>query len=418
MRVLVVGSGSREHALGARFALEGHTVVTAPGNAGTARVGRNLAVPANDVEGLVAAAKAEQVDLVVVGPEVPLVLGLVDALQVVGIPAFGPTRAAARLEGSKDFMKQFLKRHRIPTADFHVFTDPDEAEAHVRAKGGPIVVKSDGLAAGKGVVVAQTTDEAVSAVRAAMRERVFGDAGRTVIIEDVLRGEEASFHVLCDGERGVALAPAQDHKRVFDGDRGPNTGGMGAYAPAPVVTDAVARRVMDEIVTPTLRGMRAEGAPFTGVLFVGLMIDGGVPSVIEFNVRFGDPEACVLVPLIDAPLGQMLFDASKGRLPEDVRSVGGACLAVVLAAEGYPGKPASGDPIEGLDRASADVHVYQAGTREDGARVVTSGGRVVTVSARGPTLEEAHRRAYDAAAQIRFRGMHFRRDIGFRALRH
>ncbi|CAN5235505.1 phosphoribosylamine--glycine ligase [soil metagenome] len=416
MKIMVIGAGSREHALAARFAAEGHVVVTAPGNAGTARHGKNLAVRADDVDGLVAAAKSEGVDFVVVGPEVPLVLGVVDALAVVAIPAFGPSRAAARLEGSKDFMKQFLKRHRIPTAAFEVFTDADAAEAYVRAKGGPIVVKASGLAAGKGVVVAETTDDAVAAVRAAMRDRAFGESGSTIVIEEVLRGEEASFHALCDGDHAVALAPAQDHKRIFDGDRGPNTGGMGAYAPASIVARAVTERVMQDIVIPTLRGMREEGAPFRGVLFVGLMIDAGVPSVIEFNVRFGDPECCVLVPLVEGRFSDLWYPAAKGELPDAVPTAAGSCLAVVLAAEGYPAKPTTGDLIEGLDDVASDAHVYQAGTKVDHGNVVTSGGRVLTVTAHAPSLAEAREKAYAAASSIRFRGMQLRRDIGFRAL--
>jgi phosphoribosylamine--glycine ligase len=417
VKILVVGGGSREHAMVARFAREGHTVVTAPGNAGTAAVGRNLPIKADDVPGLVAAARDEAVELVVVGPEVPLVLGLADALADAGIPVFGPSRAAARLEGSKDFMKQFLKRHGIPTAAFATFTDRAAAEAYVRERGGPIVVKASGLAAGKGVVVAQTTEEALAAVRAAMDERVFGDAGSTVVIEEVLRGEEASFHVLCDGERGVALASAQDHKRVFAGDRGPNTGGMGAYAPAPVCGPAVAQKVMERIVLPTLRGMKAEGAPFRGVLFVGLMIDAGEPSVIEFNVRFGDPEATVLIPLVEVPFGELLLRAAKGELPERIPTAKGACLGVVLAAEGYPGKPKTGDAITGVPEAEATgAFVYQAGTKAEGGNLVTNGGRVLTVVARAETLREAHDAAYRAVAAIAFAGVHFRADIGHRAL--
>ncbi len=417
MKILVVGGGSREHAIVARLAKEGHAVLTAPGNAGTAAHGRNLPVKADDVAGLVAAARAEQVELVVVGPELPLVLGLADELAAAGIPVFGPSKSAAQLEGSKDFMKQFLKRHGIPTAAFATFTDPGAAEAYVRERGGPIVVKASGLAAGKGVVVAQTTDEALAAVRAAMGERVFGDAGSTVVIEEVLRGEEASFHVLCDGERGVALAPAQDHKRVFAGDRGPNTGGMGAYAPAPVCGPDVVQKVMDRIVVPTLRGMKADGAPFRGVLFVGLMIDAGEPSVIEFNVRFGDPEATVLIPLVDVPFGELLLRAAKGELPESIPTAAGACLGIVLAAEGYPGKPKTGDAITGLEAAQAEgAFVYQAGTKQDGASVVTNGGRVLTVVARAPTLREAHDTAYRAVSKLAFRGAHYRKDIGHKAL--
>ena len=418
MKVLVVGSGSREHAIVRRLVVEGSSVLCAPGNAGTARDGRNVPIQADDVPGLVALALAERVDLVVVGPEVPLTLGLVDALAEVKIAAFGPTRAAARLEGSKVFMKQFLKRHGIPTAAFEVFEDADAAERYVREARRPLVVKTDGLAAGKGVVVASSTEEALTAVRVAMRDRAFGDAGASVVIEELLPGEEASFHVICDGERGIALASAQDHKRIFDGDRGPNTGGMGAYAPAPVVTAEVSARVLREVVLPTLRAMRDEGAPFRGVLFVGLMIEAGVPRVLEFNVRFGDPEACVLVPLYEGDFGALLQDATNGRLPARAPVARGAALCVVMAAEGYPGKVATGDVILGLDHTHAGTEfVLHAGTalREDGA-VVTRGGRVLTVGATASTLAQAREEAYAAVERIHWRGEQHRKDIGWRAL--
>jgi len=418
MKVLVVGSGSREHAIVRRLVVEGSSVLCAPGNAGTARDGRNVPIQADDVPGLVALALAERVDLVVVGPEVPLTLGLVDALAEVKIAAFGPTRAAARLEGSKVFMKQFLKRHGIPTAAFEVFEDADAAERYVREARRPLVVKTDGLAAGKGVVVASSTEAALTAVRVAMRDRAFGDAGASVVIEELLPGEEASFHVICDGERGIALASAQDHKRIFDGDRGPNTGGMGAYAPAPVVTAEVSARVLREVVLPTLRAMRDEGAPFRGVLFVGLMIEAGVPRVLEFNVRFGDPEACVLVPLYEGDFGALLQDATNGRLPARAPVARGAALCVVMAAEGYPGKVATGDVILGLDHTHAGTEfVLHAGTalREDGA-VVTRGGRVLTVGATASTLAQAREEAYAAVERIHWRGEQHRKDIGWRAL--
>jgi phosphoribosylamine--glycine ligase len=416
-RVMVLGSGSREHALTWKLSSEGHEVLVLPGNAGTAAVGRNVEGRVTDVPGVVAAAKAAAVDLVVVGPEAPLVAGVVDALGAAGLAAFGPSRAAAALEGSKAFMKRFLKRHGVPTAPFEVFEDAEAAEAHVRAAGRPLVVKTDGLAAGKGVVVAKTTDEAVAAVRAAMRERVFGDAGRAVVIEEVLGGAEASFHVVCDGERWLALPAAQDHKRVFDGDRGPNTGGMGAYAPAPLVTAELARAVEEQVVGPTLRGMKDEGAPVRGVLFVGLMIESQKFSVLEFNVRFGDPEACVLVPLVSGGLYELLHSASIGRLASGVSVRDEAALGVVMAAEGYPGKPRAGDAIEGLEDAAAEgATVFHAGTRRDGGRVVTSGGRVLCVTATGPDLAAAHARAYAAVSRIRFAGEHHRTDIGARAL--
>jgi len=407
-RVMVLGSGSREHALAWRLAAEGHQIWALPGNAGTAAVGTNLEGRADDVSGVISAAKRVRPDLVVVGPEAPLVAGVVDALETEGFAAFGPSRAAAELEGSKAFMKRFLKRHGIPTAAFEVFDDMGAAEAWVRAANRPLVVKTDGLAAGKGVVVAKTTDEALAAVHAAMRDRVFGDAGRTIVIEEVLAGEEASFHVISDGERWLALPAAQDHKRVFDGDQGPNTGGMGAYAPAPVVTPALARAIEERVVAKAIRGMKSEGAPFRGVLFVGLMIDGDDFSVLEFNVRFGDPEACVLVPLIEGSL----YDLLRGKMSVGVRNE--AALGVVLAADGYPAKPRTGDVIEGLD---AGEMIFHAGTKRDGDRVVTSGGRVLCVTATGADLREAHDRAYATVAKVHFAGEHHRSDIGARALR-
>jgi phosphoribosylamine--glycine ligase len=418
--VIVVGAGSREHALGAALVAGGHRVITAPGNAGTEALGRNAPVRPDDVQGLVDLAVREEADLVVVGPELPLTAGLVDALGARGVPAFGPTRAAARLEGSKAFMKRFCERHRIPTASFAVFGDADAAERHVRAAGRPLVVKADGLAAGKGVVVADTVEEACDAIDRMMRKREFGDAGATLVLEERLVGEEASFHVVCDGTRALPLAAAQDHKRVGDGDRGPNTGGMGAYAPAPVVTPEVHDRVMREIVDPTLRGMAAEGTPFRGVLFVGLMIDSGTPRVLEYNVRFGDPEATVLVPTYDGDWFELLDASARGDLSAvSPRPARGAALSVVLAAAGYPGQPRTGDRITGLDAPlPAGAFILQAGTaRGDDGAIVTSGGRVVTVGAHASTLEDAARVAYDVVGRVHWEGEHHRGDIGQRALR-
>jgi phosphoribosylamine--glycine ligase len=429
-RVIVVGSGAREHALARAVAASasGCEVVVAPGNAGTESVGRNAPVRADDVAGIVALAAREQADLVIVGPEAPLTAGLVDALAEKGVRAFGPTRAAARLEGSKSFMKRFCERHGIPTAPFAVFDDADAAERHLRAHAAtqsqqhPLVVKADGLAAGKGVVVPDSVDEACDAVDRFVRRRELGDAGATVVLEERLPGEEASFHVVCDGTRAVPLAPAQDHKRVHDGDRGPNTGGMGAYAPAPVVTPEVQARVMREIVEPTLAGMAAEGTPFRGVLFVGLMIERGVPRVLEFNVRFGDPETSVLVPTYGGDWLELLDASARGDLSAVAASASarerGAALAVVMAAEGYPGKPRTGDRIEGLDAPlPAGAFILHAGTTRGGeGGVVTSGGRVLAVGAHAGTLSEAARGAYDVVGRIHWRGEHHRRDIGYRAL--
>jgi phosphoribosylamine---glycine ligase len=389
-------------------------------------VRRNVAVRADDVPGLVALAAAESVDFVVVGPELPLTLGLVDALTAKGILTFGPTRAAAALEGSKAVMKRFLARHGIPTARFEVFDDARLAKEHVARHGAPIVIKADGLAAGKGVVVAGTTEEALGAVDRMMCEGAFGDAGRTVVVEEVLSGEEASFHVVCDGTRFVALAPAQDHKRAFDGDRGPNTGGMGAYAPAPLVTPSVEAKVLERIIVPTLEAMAREGTPFRGVLFAGLMIDAGEPRLLEYNVRFGDPEATVVLALQSgADLLALLEGAARGDLsglaptPSSSEAALSVAMAVVMAAEGYPGKPVTGDVIAGLDAPpEPGAFVLHAGTAlGEGGSVLTAGGRVLTVGARASTLALASEAAYRTLARIHFRGEHHRTDIGHRAPR-
>jgi phosphoribosylamine--glycine ligase len=420
-KVLVVGAGSREHALGAglRASRTPPELLFAPGNAGTEALGRNVPVAVSDVARLVELALHERADLVVVGPELPLTLGLVDALAAEGIRAFGPTRAAARLEASKAFMKDVCERAGVPTAPFAVFTDAGAAKAHVRSAGRPLVVKADGLCAGKGVVVPSSVDEACAAIDRMMVARELGDAGAVVVLEELLPGEEASFHVVCDGTRAVPLVAAQDHKRVFDGDGGPNTGGMGAYAPAPVVTSVIAAEVMSAVVHPTLRAMAEAGAPFRGVLFVGLMIHEGRPRVLEFNVRFGDPEATVLVPMLDGDWFALLDGAARGDLSGlEAKARPGAALAVVMASERYPASPSTGDAIEGLDRPlPPGAYVYHAGTRRDGERVVTAGGRVLTVGAQAPTLAEARAAAYGAVDGIRWRGEHHRSDIGHRALR-
>ncbi|HEV3192364.1 MAG TPA: phosphoribosylamine--glycine ligase [Polyangiaceae bacterium] len=418
-RVVIVGGGAREHALAWACTDGGHEVVLAPGNAGTQSIGRNANVRPDDVPGLVDLATSVKADLVVVGPDLPLQLGLVDALEAKGVRAFGPTQRAARLEGSKAFMKRFCERNGIPTAPFTVFDDPDAAERHVRQMARPPVVKADGLAAGKGVIVPDTVDEACAAIDKIMRKRAFGDSGRTVVLEERLEGEEASFHAVCDGVRAVALAPAQDHKRVRDGDIGPNTGGMGAYAPAPIVDDRLTERVMREIVEPTLAGMAESGAPFRGVLFVGLMIHRGEPQVLEYNARFGDPEATVLVPTYGGDWFELLDAAARGDLSRaSAQRPVGAALSIVMAAEGYPGQPRIGDRIEGLDGPMpAGTFIMHAGTKRDhDGSLVTSGGRVLAVGAHAKTLEQAARTAYDAASRIRWPGEHHRRDIGRRAL--
>jgi len=419
-RVIVVGSGAREHAFAAALVRSGSRVVIAPGNAGTAALGKNVAIAASDVSGLVQLARAEEATLVFIGPEVPLSLGLVDALSAEGIAAFGPSRAAARLESSKAFMKRFLERHGIPTAGFKVFEDAALACEYVRRAARPLVVKADGLAAGKGVVVASTTDEAIDAVERMMVAGAFGDAGRTIVIEEVLPGEEVSFHVVADGERVVVLPPAQDHKRVHDGDRGPNTGGMGAYAPAPVVSAALREAILARVIEPTLAGLAREGTPFRGALFAGIMVVDGEPVVLEFNVRFGDPEATVLVPLHEGSWLELLRASASGRLDASrgQDAPRRAALTVVLAAEGYPEAPTVGDVIHGLDLPDLEgTTVFHAGTalRDDGA-VVTAGGRVLAVSGVADSLEQAAARAYSAAQRVTFRGVHFRNDIGKRAL--
>ena len=421
-KVLVVGSGAREHAL-CRALGASADVYCLPGNAGIAGDGTGI-VPgkADDVPGVVAAAKSLRVDLVVVGPEAPLVLGVVDALAEAGIVAFGPSRAAAALEDSKSFCKDFMKRHGIPTSDYRVFDDADAAEAHARAVGHPLVVKADGLAAGKGVIVAATVDETCAAIDDLMRKRVFGAAGARVVLEERVSGQEVSFHAICDGARFVSLAPAQDHKRIFDGDRGPNTGGMGAYSPPPVVTAALERRIVDEVIRPTVEGMAREGHPFRGALFAGLMIgEAGELSVLEFNVRFGDPETAVLLSRLDGDLFSYLDAAARGDLGDLATATSPVrpepAIAVVMAAPGYPGTPRVGGRIDGLASAAGvpGVSVLHAGTRSEDGKIVTSGGRVLCVTARAHDLDSAKEAAYAAVARISFPGAQVRRDIGARA---
>ncbi|HEY4291816.1 phosphoribosylamine--glycine ligase [Luteibacter sp.] len=424
MKVLVIGGGGREHALAWKLGQSPRVdeVIVAPGNAGTAREPgmRNAAVAVTDIDGLVALAHRENVGLTVVGPEVPLVAGVVDRFASEGLRCFGPTAAAARLEGSKAFAKDFLARHGIPTAHYAVFTELAPALAHVREKGAPIVIKADGLAAGKGVVVAMSLGEAEAALEDMLGQQAFGDASSRVVIEEFLDGEEASFIVIADGKRALPMATSQDHKRRDDGDKGPNTGGMGAYSPAPVVTDDVSARVMREIVEPTLAGMAADGAPFTGFLYAGLMIDrNGAPKVIEFNVRFGDPETqpimlrlrSDLVDLVDAALDGDIDGAAAHWDPRP-------SLGVVVAAGGYPGKVRAGDPIEGTDiDFGPGVKVFHAGTAEgpDG-RPVTAGGRVLAVCALGDDLASARALAYAAVGRLHFTDAFHRSDIAHRAL--
>ncbi|MES0874782.1 phosphoribosylamine--glycine ligase [Sinimarinibacterium thermocellulolyticum] len=426
MKVLVIGAGGREHALAWKLAQSPRVaeVLVAPGNAGTAREARcrNVAVQAEDIDGLVALARREQIGFTVVGPEAPLALGVVDAFEAAGLRIFGPRRAAAQLEASKAFTKAFLERHRIPTAQYRVFNELDPALDYIAERGAPIVVKADGLAAGKGVVVAQTVDEAQTAVRDMLGGTMLGQAGARVVVEDFLEGEEASFIVVASGAGAkpqyVALATSQDHKRIGDGDTGPNTGGMGAYSPAPVVTPEIHARICREVIEPTLRGMAAEGAPFTGFLYAGLMIDArGEPRVLEFNVRMGDPETQPILFRLDSDLLELLEAAVDGRLDAvQPRWSQQPALGVVMAAGGYPGTPRKGDAIRGLDADLGAAKVFHAGTAERDGQIVTSGGRVLCVVARGDTVRAAQQAAYAAVRRIRWDGVQYRSDIGHRAI--
>ena len=420
MKLLVVGSGGREHALAWRLARSPRVsrVYVAPGNGGTAREDGVFNVAITAIPELVAFAKKEGVHATVVGPEGPLAAGIVDEFRAAGLRIFGPTRAAAQLESSKDFAKRFMERHGIPTARYATFTDAAAAHAHVDRHGAPIVVKADGLAAGKGVVVAATVGEAHEAIEAMIGDGALGEAGRRVVIEECLAGEEASFIVMVDGRNVLPLASSQDHKRIFDGDRGPNTGGMGAYSPAPVVTPEVHSRVMREVVAPVVRGMAAEGVAYTGFLYAGLMVDAkGAPRVIEFNCRLGDPEAEPILMRLKADLFELVEHAIDGTLDRvEAEWDRRAALGVVLAAAGYPGAPRKGDPITGLPRDEEDFHIFHAGTEVRDGATVTSGGRVLCVTALGDKVGIAAQRAYEVASRIRFDGMQMRKDIGHRAI--
>jgi len=423
MNILIIGGGGREHALAWKTAQSARvqTVYVAPGNAGTAREAKceNVAIAAEDVDGLLKFAQNNKIDLTIVGPEAPLVLGAVDRFRAAGLRCFGPTKASAQLEGSKAFAKDFLARHKIPTAAYGNFTDVTAAEAFIRKMGAPIVVKADGLAAGKGVIIAETIDEANAAVRDMLAGNVFGEAGHRVVVEEFLQGEEASFIVMADGAHVLALATSQDHKRVGDGDTGPNTGGMGAYSPAPVVTPEIHARVMREVIEPTIRGMQAEGRPYTGFLYAGLMINArGDIKVLEFNCRFGDPETQPVMLRLKSDFVTLIEAALDGRLDQvsaiwDAR----AALGVVMAASGYPGSYNKGDVIEGLPASDApDAKVFHAGTALTEGKVVTSGGRVLCVTALGGTVAAAQQHAYKVVRQIRWNGAQYRTDIGYRAI--
>ena len=423
MNILVVGSGGREHALAWKLAEPDavQRVYVAPGNAGTALEPKLENVPLDpmDIEGLAQFAKAHDCALTVIGPEAPLVAGVVDHFNGQGLPCFGPSAGAAQLEGSKSFTKDFLARHNIPTASYAVFTEIDPALDYVREQGAPIVIKADGLAAGKGVIVAMTLNEAEAAIHDMLADNKFGDAGARVVVEGFLEGEEASFIVMVDGEHVLPMATSQDHKRIGEGDTGPNTGGMGAYSPAPVVTDAVFARVMEQVITPTVRGMAAEGLPYTGFLYAGLMIDAeGNPSVIEYNCRFGDPETQPIMHRLKSDLSSLCLAALDQRLDQvtaewDPRPA----VGVVLAAGGYPGSYEKGHVIEGLESDwPASTKVFHAGTRQDGDAITTQGGRVLCVSALGDSIRDAIDAAYTGVDLISWQDMVCRRDIGWRAI--
>ncbi|MQL53461.1 phosphoribosylamine--glycine ligase [Desulfofundulus thermobenzoicus] len=419
MKVLVVGGGGREHALVWKLSQSPRVkeIYCAPGNAGIASLARCVPVAAEDIPGLLAFARQEKVDLTVVGPEGPLTMGIVDSFSEAGLAIFGPTARAAAIEGSKVLAKEIMAKYHIPTARFASFTDAREAAAYIREKGAPCVVKADGLAAGKGVIVCETVAEALKAVETIMVQKAFGAAGARVVVEEYLTGEEASILAFTDGERVIPMVPAQDHKQVYDGDRGPNTGGMGAYAPAPVCTPEVQRAALEKILIPTVRAMAAEGRPYRGVLYAGLMITPDGPKVLEFNARFGDPEAQPVLMLLESDLVEIMEGLLAGRLSEtDIRWRPGAAVCVVLASGGYPGSYEKGKIISGLDTVPPDVAVFHAGTALKDGQVVTSGGRVLGVTAMAPDIPAAIEKAYAALEHIHFAGMHYRRDIGRKAL--
>ena len=421
MRVLVVGGGGREHALCWAIAASPlcSKLYCAPGNAGIAGVADCVDVAADDLAGQVALARTLQIDFVVVGPEVPLVAGLADRLAEAGIKVFGPSAAAARLEGSKGFTKDLFRQAGIPTGAYERFTELDKAVGYIEARGAPLVVKADGLPAGKGVVVAETVDQAVAAARDMLSGNRFGAAGASVVIEEFLVGQEASFFALCDGEHALPLIGAQDHKRAFDGDKGPNTGGMGAYSPAPIFDAAMQKRTMDEIILPTVRAMAEAGTPFKGVLYAGLMITAQGPKIFEYNCRFGDPECQVLMLRLKSDILPALIATADGSLRHfDLRWSDETALAVVMAAKGYPDAYQKGSEIRGLDAAARveGVEIFHAGTRADGTRVLANGGRVLNVTALGPTVEIARDRAYRAVDLIDWPDGFCRRDIAWRAI--
>ena len=421
MKVLIIGSGGREHAIAWKVAQSSKVkeIFAAPGNPGIGKIGKCIPILPTEIHKLVEFAKEKEIDLTIVGPEAPLVAGIVDEFEKAGLKIFGPSKAAAQLEGSKSFAKEMMKKYGVPTAEYRVFNDPEDAKDFVRKKGVPIVVKADGLAAGKGVTVARTLEEALVAIDKIMVKKVFGKSGNRIVIEEYLEGEEASYLVITDGESFVPLATAQDHKAVFDGDRGPNTGGMGAYSPAYVLSKDMEKKVQEEIVKPILRGMKKEGNPFRGVLYVGLMITSDGPKVLEFNVRFGDPEAQVILRRLEDDLVEIAERTIDGKLPSKLTWKPETSMCVVLASKGYPGSYEKGKEILGVEEAEAipSVVVFHAGTAVENGKLVTNGGRVLNVTALGKDAKEARDTAYKAVEKISFDGMHYRRDIGLKALK-
>lgn len=419
MKVLVIGSGGREHALTWKLACSGKVkkIFIAPGNPGTGELGENIPIEALDFSALVKFAREEGIDLTIVGPEEPLVKGIVDRFQEEGLRIFGPNQEAARLEGSKVYAKWFMKKYRIPTAEYEVFEDAEEAIEYIKGKELPLVIKAEGLAAGKGVIVARTLEEAVDGVNSILVDKVYGSAGIRIVVEEFLAGEEATILAFTDGKTIVPMLASQDHKQVYEKDQGPNTGGMGAYAPAPLVDEALMERVYREILLPTLRGLQGEGIDYRGVLYCGLMIKDGVPKVLEYNVRFGDPEAQVILPLLKTDLVEIAEAVIEGRLEkQQIEWHDKKALCVVMASGGYPGEYVTGKEISGLDKASSlpDIQVFQAGTKREGDRLLTAGGRVLAVTATGDTFKEVIEKAYEAVDQIYFPDFHVRRDIGWK----
>ena len=420
MQVLVIGSGGREHALAWKAAQSASVekVYCVPGNPGIAQIAECVPMDIADNDALVAFALENKIDLTIVGPEVPLANGVVDAFRAKGLAIFGPTQAAAQIEGSKSFAKDLMKKYGIPTAAFEVFTEAEAAKAYIVEQGAPIVIKADGLAAGKGVVVAMTLDEALEAVDMMMCDQAFGSAGWQVVVEEFLTGEEASILTFCDGTTIVPMISSQDHKRAYDNDEGPNTGGMGTYAPAPVVTADVLARVQKEILEPTVAAMKAEGIPYTGCLYAGLMITENGPKVIEFNARFGDPETQVVLPLLDSDMAEIMMACVNGNLADlDIQWKDGAAVCVVMAAGGYPQSYRKGDVISGLDKAAElGATVFHAGTAAKDGNIVTNGGRVLGVTAIGTDVQKAVDNAYAAVKSIHFDDVHYRNDIAYRAI--